>query len=152
MTASPIDQLPVTELTISCVLDHRRTPFIFVPWLSSKTLEQLTLFRVHFASLYCRPVLLVGLSALLLFVAGPQMGSLDADSDGIPEVPIVLARLNSVAKITTITGYATACRTRRCVASAVVIATPKRMLQICELKLGSTVGRLTPQSFFLLRC
>ena len=37
-----------------------------------------------------RLVVVLGLLAITLFVAGPQLGSLDADQDGFPEVPVVV--------------------------------------------------------------
>jgi hypothetical protein len=39
-----------------------------------------------------RLILLLGLFAAALFLMGPQMGSLDVDGDGIPEVPIAVAQ------------------------------------------------------------
>lgn len=42
------------------------------------------------------PLLLVGLGAIALFVAGPQMGSLDDDDDGSPDIPVVVAVRNHV--------------------------------------------------------
>ena len=39
-----------------------------------------------------RRFLTVALFAMALFVAGPQMGSLDVDGDGFPEVPVAVVK------------------------------------------------------------
>jgi len=38
------------------------------------------------------------LVAFLLFALGPQSGSLDADEDGFPEIPVVVASTSSIAE------------------------------------------------------
>jgi hypothetical protein len=48
----------------------------------------------HFASSmwkFGRPVVILGLMAIAVFAVGPQLGSVDADEDSYPEVPVVVA-------------------------------------------------------------
>ena len=42
-------------------------------------------------------ILLLTFAALVLFVVGPQLGSIDADVDGYPDAPIVVASPNVAA-------------------------------------------------------
>ncbi len=49
--------------------------------------------------LFVRPLLLIEIVVLALFVAGPRAGSLDVDGDGIPDVPIVVTASGPVATI-----------------------------------------------------
>ena len=98
-----------------------------------------------------RPILLVGLTTLLLFVVGPQLGSLDADADGIPEIPVALASTSTVG-VTTFTCLVASHRTTRTVANPIAIPTQKRDLETQEHAIASPVGRSALRSFCLLRC
>lgn len=98
-----------------------------------------------------RPILLVGLTTLLLFVVGPQLGSLDADADGIPEIPVALASTSTVG-VTTFTCLAASHRTTRNVTNPIAIAMHKRALDTQEHAIASPVGWLALRSFCPLRC
>ena len=47
------------------------------------------------ASWLLRLFLSIGIIALLSFVVGPQSGSIDDDSDGYPDIPIVVMRASA---------------------------------------------------------
>jgi hypothetical protein len=98
-----------------------------------------------------RPTLLVGLIALSLFVGGPQMGSLDADGDGIPEIPVALATTNTVG-LTTFKCEAALRQPIRDIANAVAILTQTHASDPEEYMIPFTAGRSALPFFCLLRC
>lgn len=104
---------------------------------------------LHFKRAFCRYILLIALSALLLFVVGPQLGSVDADGDGIPESPVALATTNTVGA-TTLSCEASH-RTIR-VAHPVAIPAQTRAFDAQEQTIASPVGRSDLRLFCLLRC
>jgi hypothetical protein len=96
-----------------------------------------------------RPTLLVGLIALSLFVGGPQLGWVDADGDGIPEIPIALATTNTV-RLTTLT-----CALRhpiRAIVNPAAILTQSQAFDPEEYMIPFTAGRSALPFFCLLRC
>ena len=45
-----------------------------------------------------RPVLVFGFLTMALFLMGPQMGSVDVDGDGFPEVPVAVSTTTQVTE------------------------------------------------------
>jgi hypothetical protein len=97
------------------------------------------------------PVLLVGFAVLLLFVVGPERGSVDADGDGIPETPVViLSAISAVGTGTSKYELPSELSTR---GVPYQIAIPNRTYIFkSELKIPFPVGRSALRSFCLLRC
>jgi hypothetical protein len=46
-----------------------------------------------------RVILILGLAAIATFVVGPQLGSVDADGDGFPEVLVVVASTSPCTRV-----------------------------------------------------
>ena len=99
-----------------------------------------------------RSTLFVGLAALLLFVVGPQLGSLDADGDGVAEVPVALANTNIATGISALACGASSHRTTRTLPKPVEIPSGTYRFGVQELKSASPIGRLGLQLFCPLRC
>src|SRR5215471_17451442 len=43
-------------------------------------------------------ILVLGIVAVSLFCLGPQMGSLDTDGDGVPDIPVVISSSTPVVR------------------------------------------------------
>jgi hypothetical protein len=98
------------------------------------------------------PLLLLGLGAIALFVAGPQMGSFDDDNDGSPDVPVVVAVRNQVCDESRCIGKV---QEQQKVNNSVVpalIGIQPRHPGIEEPLFAAHDGRSTLQAFCLLRC
>lgn len=104
----------------------------------------------RFKRAFCRCILLIALSALLQFVVGPQLGSVDADGDGIPESPVALATANTVGA-STLSCKVISHRTIR-VAHPVAIPAQTRTFDAQKRTIASPVGRSDLRLFCLLRC
>lgn len=99
------------------------------------------------------------LVVITLFAIGPQFGSLDADSDGVPEVPIIILNVTQTTIINA--SYATAFlralnpHQPTSMFAAIVPLFPHAVLDTWGTigsELVSPLNRFTLQSFELLRC
>lgn len=106
----------------------------------------------HCTRISSRPTLLVVLTALLFFVVGPQLGSVDADGDGIPEVSVILASSTNTIGVTTFTSKAAFNRTVRAFAIRVAVPVSTPEFDSEEHTIPSSGGRSGLRLFSLLRC
>lgn len=100
------------------------------------------------------PLLLVGIGAIALFVAGPQMGSFDFDNDndGSPDVPVVAVLLSHVSDASRCAGKDQPRQKFRNSVVPAVLGIQPHSLGFEASAFVSHDGRSTLQSFCLLRC
>jgi len=92
------------------------------------------------------------LISIVLFGAGPQFGSLDADRDGSPEVPIIVLNTgNEVNVLPTVTRIHESSSVSR-LAPLLSVQVPSRLLETTEKQSESHLGHPSLLSFGLLRC
>ncbi len=140
----------------TCCGSQRRVParcYLTTICASAKTGATSTrrLFPQRMKWFHCR-LLLVLVGAIALFAVGPQMGSLDDDNDGSPDIPVVVAVGNPVCDVSRALGKN---QSRQQFQNSVVPAvngTQSRDAGIDQPVFVAHDGRSALQSFCLLRC
>jgi hypothetical protein len=92
------------------------------------------------------------LFSITLFLIGPQLGGLDADGDGYPEVSIIVLRRSAAANFTHALNADQRTTILAVTASLVPALVPDELGDIVGRELVSHQRGPTLQSFGLLRC
>jgi hypothetical protein len=101
------------------------------------------------AVLFSQRILVFAFCATVLFLAGPQIGSLDADEDGFPEVPVAVAETGPIIHLSISPQQDRQPRTRRTSVLAFIAARPYRPgAQRSTIELLASI----PQASVVLRC
>jgi hypothetical protein len=99
-----------------------------------------------------RQVMILGLMAILVFAVGPQLGSVDADEDGYPEVPVVVASTNPAAGLSSSTRRGPRPQSVHSAVALRLMAVQPYQFGIDESEFPLHSGRSAQQSFCVLRC
>jgi hypothetical protein len=145
------DESCVIEITNGGVVNHRHKPFAIPTVFMSAKSGAVYVISAKSNSMMS-PLVLAAATALLLFVVGPQLGSFDADGDGIPEIPVVLAGTNGATGATASTGKVASQRVTRDLLTRVVIPTRANAVEIHEFEFSSHVSLAALHSMCPLRC
>jgi hypothetical protein len=94
----------------------------------------------------------VGFLGLALFVAGPQLGCLDTNNDGHPDVPVVLARAATIARASvSLSKYQPVQRLQNPPDITTAVVHPPSLV-VERREPNSRSGRTALQSFCVFRC
>jgi hypothetical protein len=99
-----------------------------------------------------RPVLILGLLAIAGFAVSPQLGSVDADEDGYPEVPVVVASTSPIADLSSSTRRDPRPESIHNAVALTLIAVQPYQFGIDESEFALHSGRSALRSFCVLRC